>query len=59
MDDVHINVETDQEGDAELEGDSGHAKTDPREPLPLLSTDLTAVMDRELHVEAVGDHQAD
>ena len=59
VDDVHIDVETDQEGDAELEGDCGHAKTDPRESLPVLSTDLSAFMDRELHVEAVGDHQAD
>ena len=50
MDDVHIDVEADQEGDAELEGNSGHAKTDPCESLPLLSTDLTAIMDRELHV---------
>ena len=59
VNDIHVDVETDQEGDAELEGDSGHAETDPRESLPLLSADLTAFVHRELHVEAVGDHQAD
>ena len=59
VDDVDVDVEADQEGHTELEQDAGHAEANPGESSPLLPADLTALMDRELHVEAVGDHQAD
>lgn len=49
VDDVDVDVEADQEGDAELEDNSAYPITDPGVSTPLLPADLnTLLMDRKL-----------
>lgn len=50
VDDVDVDVEADQEGDAELEDNRADAKTDPGESSPFLPADFTTLEDGKLHV---------
>ena len=50
VDDVDVDVEADQEGDAELEDNSAYPITDPDVSTPLLPADLNTLLmlDRKL-----------